>query len=436
MAGEQSKKDIVIVVRAAAAKQEVAAFKDPPPKKAKSLTVFPFHPPTGGGIIGCTTAYYLTRHPYYDPANHRITLFEATKIAGGASGKAGGLLALWAYPSSIVPLSWGLHDELAREHNGVERWGYRRVHAGELAARPPAASAGVDEIRKIDDDEAPTASQLRATSVPEDLNWLDPSAILSYSSFGDPSNTAQVHPYQFTTSMASLAAEKGAKIILGSVTDIEYTSTPSLSSEVGRTPKERAVSGVTYASTSSDSALQTHPATTVILTAGPWTPTLLPTLPIPAHRAHSILIQPSQPVSANTLFTSFLSHPCNPEIYPRPDSSVYACGPTDTTVPLPATTALVAVDPARCTEIKKQVSAISPTLRDGVVTTEQACYLPGGGPWIGRARTGDGVFVAAGHTCWGIMNAPATGKLLAEMVFEGKATSADVRRLEPRRGMV
>lgn len=48
----------------------------------------------GGGIIGCTTAYYLTRHPSYDRTRHRITLLEASKIAGGASGKAGGLLAV------------------------------------------------------------------------------------------------------------------------------------------------------------------------------------------------------------------------------------------------------------------------------------------------------------------------------------------------------
>jgi len=43
----------------------------------------------GGGIIGCTTAYFLTRHPSFDPARHTITLLEASKIAGGASGKAG-----------------------------------------------------------------------------------------------------------------------------------------------------------------------------------------------------------------------------------------------------------------------------------------------------------------------------------------------------------
>jgi hypothetical protein len=40
-------------------------------------------------------------------------LLEAEGIAGGASGKAGGLLARWAYPSCLVGLSYGLHEEVS-----------------------------------------------------------------------------------------------------------------------------------------------------------------------------------------------------------------------------------------------------------------------------------------------------------------------------------
>src|SRR6202000_3041932 len=86
----------------------------------------------GGGIIGCTTAYFLTRHPKYNPNLHKIHLLEATGIASGASGKAGGLLALWAYPKAIVPLSFKLHAELAKEHGGEARWGYRGVGVGQI----------------------------------------------------------------------------------------------------------------------------------------------------------------------------------------------------------------------------------------------------------------------------------------------------------------
>jgi glycine/D-amino acid oxidase-like deaminating enzyme len=57
----------------------------------------------GGGIIGCTTAYYLTRHPAFTPET-TVTILEASKVgvAQGASGKAGGLVAKWAYPRELV----------------------------------------------------------------------------------------------------------------------------------------------------------------------------------------------------------------------------------------------------------------------------------------------------------------------------------------------
>jgi glycine/D-amino acid oxidase-like deaminating enzyme len=83
---------------------------------------------SGGGIIGSTTAYFLSHHEKFNKETDRITLLEATKIAGGASGKAGGLLGLWAYPSSIVPLSYKLHQELSQKHGGADRWGYRAIH--------------------------------------------------------------------------------------------------------------------------------------------------------------------------------------------------------------------------------------------------------------------------------------------------------------------
>ena len=57
----------------------------------------------GGGIIGCCSAYFLTRHPNYDPLKHTITLLEASSIASNASGKAGGLLALWGLYNQFHP---------------------------------------------------------------------------------------------------------------------------------------------------------------------------------------------------------------------------------------------------------------------------------------------------------------------------------------------
>jgi glycine/D-amino acid oxidase-like deaminating enzyme len=75
-------------------------------------------------------------------------------------------------------------------------------------------------------------------------------------------------------------------------------------------------------------------------------------------------------------------------------------------------------------------------MREGEALTKQACYLPsvsgGGGPLIGETGF-KGLWMATGHTCWGIQNSCATGKLMSEFIFEGSAKSAKIESLDPRR---
>ncbi|KAI4958423.1 hypothetical protein J4E86_004023 [Alternaria arbusti] len=393
----------------------------------------------GGGIIGSTTAYFLSHHPTFNKERDSITLLEATKIAGGASGKAGGLLALWAYPNCIVPLSYKLHQELSEKHGGAERWGYRAVHCGQVdtygvLAKNKGGKDGANGKSKDDSVSLQKRTQraiglLRAAGVPKDLDWVAADGIKSYEEMGTPLTTAQVHPYHFTTSMAQLAEEKGVKIVYGSATNIEQ--------EAG------AVKSVSYKSKDSGEE-QNLPADTVILTAGPWTKTVWKPSPISALRAHSVTIRPSRPVSAYALFTSIdmprgnskRGETVTPEIYARPNQEVYACGEGDHLVPLPTSTDLVQCDESKCQEIFDQVSAISEELRDGEVTARQACYLPnvsrGSGPLIGKTSV-KGLLMGAGHTCWGIQNGPATGKLLSEFVYDGDVKSAQIGSLDPRK---
>lgn len=439
----------------------------------------------GGGIIGCSTAYFLTRHPSYSPETHHITLLEAAStnsggrtgdsitdpgtladperaqklnpahggIAGGSSGKAGGLLAKWAFPSNIVPLSFRLHDELAREHDGAARWGYRRCYASqvECRARLPAGVGGngsTDGVTDTGDTEGVTRglhkdhrkaiSKLKKLGAPEDLDWLDTEdSLVAYDGMGTPDDTAQVHPELFTRSMAQLAEDKGVRIVTGArVTAITQGG-------------KGQVESVTYSKDGQEEQLAT---TDCIVAAGPWTSRLLPNVPVTSSRAHSIVIKTPKPVSPYALFTSIAlpagfpspgqqkplkrAQTVEPEIYARPDGTAYACGPTDSLVPLPLTTAEVEVDRSRCDDIAAQVGGISDELgRDGDVLARQACYLPQGGPFIGPVPGHKGVIVAAGHTCWGIQNAPGTGKLVSELVFDGKAVSARLGGCDPSRGI-
>jgi len=77
----------------------------------------------GGGVIGAATAYFTSRR------GARSTIIERHAVAGAASGKSGGFLALdWCGGSSLDQLarrSFDLHAELSAELGNP--WGYRRL---------------------------------------------------------------------------------------------------------------------------------------------------------------------------------------------------------------------------------------------------------------------------------------------------------------------
>mmetsp|Transcript_9924 Transcript_9924/g.20764 ORF Transcript_9924/g.20764 Transcript_9924/m.20764 type:complete len:124 (-) Transcript_9924:64-435(-) len=61
--------------------------------------------------------------------------------------------------------------------------------------------------------------------------------------------------------------------------------------------------------------------------------------------------------------------------------------------------------------------------------TQQVCYwpeTPDGLPIIGKIPDIRGAYVAAGHSVWGILQGPATGKALAELIATGKSDFVDL----------
>jgi glycine/D-amino acid oxidase-like deaminating enzyme len=434
----------------------------------------------GGGIIGCTTAYYLTRHPLYDPFQHAITIIEAAKIANGASSKAGGLLASWASPGNLAALSFDLHGQLATEHNGADLWGYRRVRCGQLTAvgRPPKKNENQryhPEVEVYSEAEAEASSQSNSTIqlgkwwrrdqmsgsvLPDDLDWFKEDSAQSYEEFADTSSTAQVHPFQFTANIAKLAEQAGARIVIGTVehvncSDRESTSGDSAPLAACRDWSQKKVVSITYTDKVTTER-RTIPAAAVVLAAGPWTPTLLPQLRMSPLRAHSISIKVKRPVSAYCLFTEITfrvpSQPAthgelsksssaktvSPEIYSRPNNEVYICSQGDLNVPLPHPTEVVAVSARSCQEIIDAAASVSDDLASGHVTGRRACYLPTieagvtKDPLVGYSGL-EGLLLATGHSCWGISNAPGTGKVISELIFDGEAHCIPVGNLDPRK---
>ena len=382
----------------------------------------------GGGVVGSCIAYYITHDPRYNRSSHSVTVLEASRIGGGASGKAGGVIAVWADPSCIAPLSYRLHCELAEKHDGAQHWGFRNVHCADVDAMGEAVGhATVEESRSHFHSHAVLKPSNREH--PPGLDWVTADKITSYTELGHPENTAQVHPHLFTSKIASLAEEHGARFVLGSAVALNYSENGSHGKSVTYRPKD-----------SSDSCELL--ASDIVIAAGPWTAKLLPKVPIKESRNHSIVVRPREPVSAYVLFPELNpkipQKRIPPEIYSRPDGTIYSCGPSDTDVPLPETTDFVDFNPETCDTIYRDISSISRAIREGEIVTRQACYRP---IVVGRAReigplvgpTGIGsVWLASGHDSWGISNGPGTGKVMSEMIFDSRASSADVSSLDPR----
>ncbi|KAM0250494.1 hypothetical protein ACHAQJ_008617 [Trichoderma viride] len=409
----------------------------------------------GGGIIGCTTAYFLTRHPKFNPALHTITLLEAApSVAAGASGKAGGLLGLWAYPSSLVPLSYRLHSELAAEHDGANRWGYRKIKCGSIEAVVTKKKLG--ELQNVADENGKTWEKLpkqdgaakellQDEELPADLDWIDGDVVRGWAEMGSPgaTETAQVHPHHFTTSIAELAQTGGATIKTNAKVTRLITSKTN-------------VEGVEFLDRTTDETGKITDVTDIIVAAGPWTGRLLPRSKVEGLRAHSVVydvnVTPYAVFTDIELPSDFIPEHrakmgqkrqhrgrVDPEIYARPFGEAYACGEPDSDVPLPDTADQVQFNEAYCDDIISYFATVSPMLATAPIKAKQACYLPRhirfgqeSGPLIGPTVT-PGLWVAAGHTCWGIQNGPGTGKLMSEYIFDGEAKSANVGNLDPRK---
>jgi glycine/D-amino acid oxidase-like deaminating enzyme len=91
---------------------------------------------------------------------------------------------------------------------------------------------------------------------------------------------------------------------------------------------------------------------------------------------------------------------------------------------------------ALCSEMRDPAEA--PAARDEETGAKgQSCHLPvtaDGAPIMGKVPGTENVYVATGHSCWGILNAPASGAAMAELVADGSVTVVrGFERFAPRR---
>ena len=66
----------------------------------------------------------------------------------------------------------------------------------------------------------------------------------------------------------------------------------------------------------------------------------------------------------------------------------------------------------------------------------QACYRPvtlDGLPLMGALAGIAGAYVATGHSVWGMLNGPASGEAMADLIVEGATSAVDLSPFDPAR---
>jgi glycine/D-amino acid oxidase-like deaminating enzyme len=346
----------------------------------------------GAGAIGVSIAYFLARR------GAAVTVIESSGVGNAASGKSGGFLARdWCDGSPLAALarrSFALHAELAETF--ADQWGYRRVATyGGLAGYPGLRGGGYE------------------------LGWLSDRVVVGQA-LGTADDTAQLDPARFTRAMMRAAAALGAELRPGRVTGLLRDG-------------ERVAGVVTENGTIEAEA--------AVIAMGPWSVLAARWLRLPpvfGLKGHSLLFDTGTAVPAEAVFVEYREPTGavqSPELFPRPDGTTYVCG-LSSQEPLPLDPARVAADAGTIARLERICAALSPVLAGAPILARQACYRPvtqDGLPLIGPVRGAPGAYVATGHSVWGMLNAPATGEAMAELILDGAARTVDLAPFDPAR---
>ena len=172
----------------------------------------------------------------------------------------------------------------------------------------------------------------------------------------------------------------------------------------------------------------------VVIAMGPWSIQAAAWLPLPAVfalKGHSLVFDTGSSVPAESLFCEYCETSGAaqaPEMFPRSHGTTYVCAISSET-PLPVDPAAVTPDPGAIERLETMCRDLSPVLASAKILARQACFRPiarDGLPLIGRIPGVGGGYVATGHSVWGILNAPATGEAMAELIVDGKARNVDL----------
>ncbi|KAF2456892.1 FAD dependent oxidoreductase [Lineolata rhizophorae] len=404
----------------------------------------------GAGIIGCSTAYYLSQSSHTPAQN--IHLVESNpELFKCASGLAGGFLAADWFAPSVAPLgalSFRLHKRLADEHGGRDRWGYCRSTGTSLSQGSEDAVGGSGEDWLLN---GTSRAQAAGETKPDESDvpsWLRLAEGASLEVISRDHSVAQLDPMRLCKFLIAECKARGVQV-----------HHPATVLSVSKDIKDELASVRIADSDGSETDL---PCSRLLLTCGAWTPKVFTTLfpratvkiPVSSLGGHSVLVrsprwgaqQEAEDKGCHAVFaTDTLGFA--PEVFSRLGGEIYIAGLNTATLQLPQSAAEVGSKPESLEQIKrvaKRLLGLSEEVDDLEVLRESLCFRPitsSGRPIVSRvpdAKLGGiktrgggdgGVFVSAGHGAWGISQSLGTGMVLCELL-EGRPTSCDVKALQ------
>jgi len=406
----------------------------------------------GGGIIGLSSAYYLTQ------AGHQVTIIEQSDLKDGCSFGNAGMIV----PSHIIPLAapgmiskgirWMFNSTSPfyvkpRLRGDLIKWGYQfykhatkehvsksipalkdlslfsKAHYQQLAKELPFDFGYYErgllmlyKTKETEHEEAETAIIANNHGIkarilsPEEVQKLEPDVKVDVRGGVYFPGDAHITPQALVTQLIKFLKDKGVTFLINTtVTDflVDRGTIKSIHTNHGE-----------------------HNVDEIVLATGSWSGLIASklkiSLPMQAGKGYSFTLQN---VEKNIRIPSIFLE------------ARVAVTPMGTTLRFGGTMEITGVDHSismnRVKGIVDSIKRYYPEMKVSMPSVEEIWHglrpcSPDGLPYIGRSKKISNLIYATGHSMMGLSLGPGTGKLISEVV-EGKQISISLDAFKPER---